>query len=289
MGRGSSTPSLRSVRSNGSSISAASRATSGTSKSSQQMGPRFIDDHYPLITTIHPETVPASVPKSHSALWCARQMAQIHNTIIRALNASWNHAISVQPCTREAGDFLFFNQQLCKTIVRHHHVEDEYLFPEVDKLQGQPGGTQGNRKDHESFAAGLAVFQKYVFITKSSEFCGLTVRHIIESFAPSFIQHLHDEIPTLVNLHVLDSAALMKTWKHANHLATKDAELYNDGPWLLGCQDNAFTIDGIKNDFPGGFWVTGAVIRTWHARKHAGAWKFCPSDLSGRRRQLAVV
>jgi len=251
--------------------------------------PRYADDHYPLITTIHSETVPAWVPKNHTALWCARQMAQIHNTIIRALNSSWNHAVSVQPSTQEATDFLLFNQQLFTTLDHHHKVEDDYMFPAIEKMLNRPGAMEENGKGHEAFAEGLTIFQKYVFVTKAAEYNGVTFRHIIESFAPNLIQHLHDEIPTLVGLHVLDSTALMKVWKEAERIALKDHDLYSDAPWTLGCQDKLFTIDGQKCGFPDVPWILEAVIRNWHAKKHAGAWKFCPSDLSGKRRQLKAM
>lgn len=264
-----------------------SASTGRTSKLSMH-SPRFVDDHYPLITTIHPETVPISAT-DHTALWCARQMAQIHNTIIRALNASWNHAPLVQPDTQEASDFLLFNQQLFNTLDHHHHVEDDYMFPAIEKLLDRPCAMEENTKGHDSFAEGLAIFQKYVFVTKSSEYNGVTLRHIIESFAPALIQHLHDEIPTLVNLHVLDSKELMKVWKHAEHIATKDNSLYMDAPWTLGCQDSAFLIDGKKCEFPNIPWMAGAMIRTWHAKRHAGAWSFCPSNLCGKRRLLGAT
>ncbi|KAK5445335.1 hypothetical protein LTS15_010116 [Exophiala xenobiotica] len=283
----SSLRSSRSMRSNRSASSRSTTSTRGTSRISIN-APRFADDHYPLITTIHPETVPESVPKNHAALWCARQMAQIHNTIIRALNASWNHAVSIQPSTQEAADFLFFNQQICSTLEHHHKAEDDYLFPTIEKMLNRPGAMEGNSKGHESFAEGLAIYQKYVFLTKPSEFNGITLRHIIESFAPDMIQHLHDEIPTFVSLHRLDSKALMRVWKHAEHLATKDTDLYAVAPWMLGCQDKSFTIDGHKPDFPELPWILEVVARSWFARKYAGAWNFCPSDLSGRRRQITV-
>ena len=216
-------------------------------------------------------------------------MAQIHNTVIRALNASWNQSTSVIPDTQEAADFLLFNQLLFTMLDRHHQVEDDFLFPALEKLLGRPGSMDDNSRGHESFAEGLVVFQKYVFVTKSAEYNGITFRHIIESFAPALIQHLHDEIPTLVNLHVLDQKDLMKVWKQASYLATKDASLYTDAPFTLGCQDKSFTIDGQRGDFPSIPWIAEAFVRNWHSKKHAGAWNFCPSDLSGRRRLLQTA
>lgn len=216
-------------------------------------------------------------------------MAQIHNTIIRALNASWNHATLVRPETQEATDFLLFNQVIFKTLDLHHHVEDDYMFPAIEKLLGQPGAMEENNRGHQSFAEGLAIFQKYVFITKSAEYNGATFRHIIESFAPTLIQHLHNEIPTLASLHQVDSKELMKIWKKAESLATKDNSLYTDAPWTLGCQDRSFRIDGKRGTFPGIPCVVSTVIRNWYAKKHTGAWNFCPSDLLGRRRLLLPV
>ena len=288
----SSTSSLRSsqsVRSSCSGLSSLRSASTGQTSKHSIQSPRYVDDHYPLITTIHPETIPSSVSRDHAAFWCARQMAQIHNTIIRALNASWNHAASVQPDTQEAADFLLFNQQLFKTLNHHHHVEDDYMFPAYERLLGRTGNMEENIKGHESFAEGLAIFEKYVFVTNSAEFNGVTFRHILESFAPELIQHLHDEIPKMVSLRVLDSKDLMKIWKQAEHIATKDNSLYIDAPWTLGCQDKSFMMDGHRSDFPGFPSLAKTLIRNWSAKKHAGVWEFCPSDLCGKRRLLHVA
>ncbi|KAK4946311.1 hypothetical protein LTR10_014509 [Elasticomyces elasticus] len=216
-------------------------------------------------------------------------MAQIHNILIRALNASWNYAALVKPETQQAADFLLFNQKLFMILDHHHKVEDEFLFPKIESMLNRPGAMEKDTKKHESFADGLAIFEKYVFQTKPAEFHGITFQHMIESFAPNLIQHLHDEIPMLMSLHVLDSAALLKVWKKAGRRAAKDAGLYTSGPLTLGCQDKSFTIDGEKSDFPEMPWVLEAVVRNWHSRKYAGAWNFCPSDLSGRRRQMTTV
>lgn len=216
-------------------------------------------------------------------------MAQIHNMIIRALNSSWNYAPTVKPSTQGASDFLLFNQQLVTALDHHHQVEDHYMFPAIEKLLDRPGAMEENVKGHQSFAEGLAIFQKYILVTRPEEFNGMTFRHIIESFAPELIQHLHDEITSLMSLHVLHSHDLLKVWKHAEHLASKASDLYSDMPWTLGCQDKSFTIDGLRCTVTSPHWIPVAVVRNWHARKHAGAWKFCPSDLHSLRRQMVVA
>lgn len=291
MQRSTSSSSVGSACSNNSNRSASSQSaasTRGTSTLSLQ-GPRYADDHYPLINTIHPETVPISVRRDHSVFWCARQMAQIHNIIIRALNASWNYAAFVRAGTQQAADFLRYNQQLFTMLDHHQRFENDLLFPEIDSMLCRPCAAENNNKKHDSFAERLAIFAKYVFGTKPAEFNGVTFQHIIESFAPDLVQHLHDKIPTLMGLHVLDSAALLKVWKKASRRAAKQTGLYSSGPLTLGCQDKSFTIDGVKPDFPEMPWVLETVVRNWHSRRYAGAWDFCPSDLSGRRRQMTTV
>ncbi|KIV98117.1 hypothetical protein PV10_01798 [Exophiala mesophila] len=280
----SSSRSIRSTHSANSSVKSHSSNSTHQTSVKSILSPRFADDHYPLITTIHPENIPASVPKSHAALWCARRMADIHNTIIRALNSSWNHAASVEPAQVEA--FLHFNRIIFTTLDHHHKVEDDYMFPAYEKLLNRPGAMESNVKGHESFAEGLSIFHRYITMTKPDEFNGTTFRHIIESFAPELIQHLHDEIPTLASLHVLKSEDLMKIWKEAEHIATKDGSLYTDLPWTLTCQDKSFVIDGETSSFPDVPWLIEAVVRNWHAKRYADVWKFSPSDLHGQRRLM---
>lgn len=214
-------------------------------------------------------------------------MAQIHNSFIRAINSSYNHCLAVLPSTQEAADFLLFNQQIALCLDHHHHVEDDYMFPEIEKLLGKPGAMSENVAGHEKFMEAFHVFEKYVTRTTADEYNGLTLRHIIESFAPDLVKHLHAEISTLVALHVVkNERALLKIWKHAEHLATKDADLYLNAPFMLGCQDKEFEIDGERCTFPDMPWAIESMVRNWTSWRHGGAWKYCPSDLQGRRRQI---
>lgn len=251
--------------------------------------PKWVDEHYPLITSIDTSAVPDSVPRTHSAFWCAREMAQIHNTLIRAVNASYNHAIHVEAGTVTASDFLLYNQIIFKFIDHHHHTEDDFLFPELERMLQRPGAMEENTEGHHSFETGLKEFEKYVFTTRPADFDGFTLRGIIESFAPMLIQHLHDEIPTLVALHTLNSKQLKSVWEQAGKIATKDTDLYTDAPWIIGCQDKQFLIDGKKCEFPNMPWIAEALIRNFHAKRHAGVWKFLPCDLHGQRRQMAAI
>ncbi|RMZ78891.1 hypothetical protein DV738_g3700, partial [Chaetothyriales sp. CBS 135597] len=250
--------------------------------------PRYVGDHYPLIRTISPHLIPAHVAKDHSAIFCARSMAQMHNTVIRAINSSYNHALAVR--FEDADDFLFFNKQLCAMIRHHQTTTDTYLFPAIEKLLLSKTGGDMNISskiaEHERFMHSFKLFEAYVQRTKPAEYVGRTFRHLIESFAPRLIQHLHDEIPVLTSAWVLDSGELMKAWKKSHEKASRRAGSQVQACWVLGCQDRSFQVDGRACEFPN---VTGLVhwlVGRLYGKKHERAWRWCPSDLQGRRRLL---
>ncbi|RMZ83398.1 hypothetical protein DV737_g1723, partial [Chaetothyriales sp. CBS 132003] len=246
--------------------------------------PKYVGDHYPLIRTISPHLIPAHVSKDHSAIFCARMMAQMHNTVIRAINSSYNHALSIG--LEDAEDFLFFNRQICEMIRHHHATKDEYLYPAIEKLLGKAGAMSSNKAGHGGFMQSFKVFEAYVERAKPAEYIGLTFRHLIEAFAPRLIQHLHDEIPTLTAAWVLDSGELMKVWKKAEEMATRDAGQRTLACWVLGCQDRSFKLDGKACEFPNSPGLVQWLVGKFYGKKHEGAWRWCPSDLQGRRRLL---
>lgn len=180
-----------------------------------------------------------------------------------------------------------FNQILCGMLDHHHEVEDDFLFPAWEKMMNRPGGMEENSKGHEAFMEGFHAFQKYCSDAETVDnFDSVKHQKMIEAFAPDLIQHLHDEIPTIVSLYVYDHNALHKIWEQADKLATKDADLHVLGPMLLGCQDKDFRIDGETPPFPALPWVAEVLIKKWYARKHSEVWEFLPSDLQGQRRLL---
>ena len=81
----------------------------------------------------------------------------------------------------------------------------------------------------------------------------------------------------------------MALWKKTAQLAQNDNDPYIAGPFFLGCQDQEFRIDGMEGDFPGMPWILEKVVQGWYSRRYAGAWRFLPSGLEGRRRLLQTV
>ena len=184
-------------------------------------------------------------------------------------------------------DFLEYNRLVFKLLDQHGRVEEDLIFPQIEDLlfaAGVPRGSMArNIAQHKAFEAGLAVFQAYVFKTKPAEFDPHTLLHIVESFAPILVEHLHDEIPTLLGLHVLKSEDLMKIWKKAEHEATKDDDMFTTLPFVLGCQDSTFILDGEVRSFPPIPRVFQPALtmanKHWFSRRKAGVWRFLFTNL----------
>jgi len=249
----------------------------------------WADAPFPLITKTHADDLPSSVARDHACIYWARQMSLIHNTMIRALNASYNQCLSIHPGTQEATDFLLFNLTFFEMLDHHHKVEEEHMFPQIEEMLGEPGAMEKNVEQHQAFEEGLGLFEKYVKGTKSEEYNGRTFRHIIDSFGSVLVQHLHDEIPSLLSLHTLDSAQMMKIWKKAEHAATADADPYTNWPFTFSCQDRSFLLDGEVRSFPPAPFFAPCLISGWFSRRFSGSWKFAPCDFAKRRRALAYA
>lgn len=149
-----------------------------------------------------------NIPRHHPAVAMAQGMALSHNVILRGMNASYNQCLSVQPKTAAASDFLFFNQCLFEILKTHHDIEEEYMFGEIEKLTGVPGIMDGNLQEHRDFHEGLEKFREYVFETDAEKYDGKTLQGLLDGFGRAVEKHLHNEIPTLLDLNECDAAKL---------------------------------------------------------------------------------
>lgn len=299
-----STPSSSPVSSIRTPSPSPSSSTSKTSTHSCKFQTQRLRAPWPLITNTNFEALPRTVPSDHACLYYARQMALIHNTIIRALNASHHHCstflggdeikspssmvfLEPDPDLSQFADFLEYNRLVFKLINQHHLVEGEFMFQQVEDLLldiGMPRGSMaGNIAQHQDFEAGLGVFEAYIFNTQPAEFQPHTLLHILDSFVPVLVEHLHDEIFTLLALHVLKTDDLMKIWKKAEYEATKDDDMYTSLPFMLGCQDSTFELDGEIRPFPP---IPKAIRpalllanKWWFSRRKPGVWRFLPCNV----------
>jgi hemerythrin-like domain-containing protein len=230
-------------------------------------------------------------------------MAHIHNLMIRAMNTIHHQAPHVhQPA--DIKDLLSYGYMTVNMIEHHHHAEEENLFPDVEEYSGKKGLMEGNKNQHHEFYPGLHAFRDYCQHTKLEDFKPDVLLQIMVDFAPIFRRHLTDEVQTLLELREYDSADLMRIWKktekHAADFASWVAQLYFElishidrflqdeiFPLVLGLVDNTF--EGGTHKFPPLPWFAPYVIHYWFGRKHAGAWRFNPSDMWGNPRPLLFV
>jgi Hemerythrin HHE cation binding domain len=160
------------------------------------------------------------VPNDHYCIKNAQVMAMTHNTFFRALNAIYQQAPHIIPGIQQAADFLNYCC-IAYEFIHHQQLGEEHIFfPEIEKATGIAGLMDANMAQHHTMEAGLEVFCKYVEGTRKEDFNGGELRRIINDFAPTFEQHNHDEIQTILNLHHrIESKALKgiatKFWKEA--------------------------------------------------------------------------
>ena len=220
--------------------------------------------------------------KKHSAIHIASIMTHTHNCIIRGINSIFLQAPHVHEPT-DIADLLFFCKAWCNWVEHHHSLEETSMFPGFEELSGRPGCMAANIEQHHAFEPGLKRLRGYAVETNPSQYDSSLLRDIINSFATTLQQHLTDEIATLLALQDCDSDKLLATYKKAETTAagqSKD-ETY---PLVLGLCDK--TYEGGVHDFPPAPWFAPYVVHYLFGRKHAGAWRFCPSDTWGRPRKL---
>lgn len=145
------------------------------------------------------------IPPGHPAIMMAQQMSLAHNSILRSLNASMNQCQAVKAGTPAAKGFLVYNQCIYEVLKQHHGIEEEYLFDALDSLMEQPGSMDQNLQEHKDFEAGLEDFRQYVCNTTPEKYDGDSLLRILNSFGKIVEKHLHNEIPTLLDLHRYDA------------------------------------------------------------------------------------
>ncbi|KAK2740541.1 hypothetical protein FQN57_006044 [Myotisia sp. PD_48] len=231
--------------------------------------------------------VRTDIPSGHAAIICAQTMAQLHNLIFRAFNASYNQCLGVKAGTPEAQSFLLYNQSLWEAIHHHHGIEENFLFPALQKLAGDETVMSQNIEEHKELAEGLGKLHSYAFETDPKEYNGNTLQAILDILGSKLEAHLHAEIPSLMDLAKYDSAEVLKAWTITSKKADQSAPKTRIGPMLLGCGDRSFLID---DNIPSILPVPGFVpylSKYVLERPRAGAWRFNPCDSFGNRRPLA--
>jgi len=170
---------------------------------------------------------------SHSAVHCASEIAYSHNCLLRGLNATVLQAPHVPHKGRpgysdqDVKDLLFFVESWVKTVEHHHDTEEEVMFPEIEKMTGDPELLSGPLHQHKEFQERLFKLGVYVTErqTKPHEYKWAEMKAIIESFAPALTKHLYEEIDVILSLDRFDSTGLRKCFNVAEAAAKANGKI----------------------------------------------------------------
>ncbi|KAE9381189.1 hypothetical protein N431DRAFT_392151 [Stipitochalara longipes BDJ] len=219
--------------------------------------------------------------KLDDTVFIAREMANAHNGMLRALNSIYQQCIYVKE-PKDIKDLLLYATFWCDWIHEHHEGEETFFFPSVEKITGVKGLMEVNVEQHHAFMGGLDEFHKYTKETGVENFDGKEMRKIIEGFGGKLTKHLTEEIETLLGLKIYDGPALRKAYMVFD-LEMRKGDKSILFPIVLGSADSSYEEGFEWPEVPGPIKV---VIHYWFERKYQGAWRFCPSTTWGERRPL---
>ncbi|KAK4448682.1 hypothetical protein QBC34DRAFT_464398 [Podospora aff. communis PSN243] len=229
------------------------------------------------------------VPPCQEAIRVARLMALTHNTIFRALNAVWHQAPAIDPSnTKDTTSFAKFALFALDFLENHHRCEELVFFPMLEAQAGMPGLMGENVEQHRAFAGPLRELRLYLEGVRDGvvEMSAKELMRLIDALAPELQEHLHEEIPSILEAGTrLGDEAMRACYKAFHDEAEGTADAFTIGPLVLGCQDNTMLLDGQQIAFPElPFSLVPYLVEYVVSRRHADVWRFCPSTFHGQPR-----
>jgi hypothetical protein len=123
--------------------------------------------------------------------------------------------------SEDIADFLFFVKSWATWVSDHHVLEEGMMFPGFEEAAGATGLLGVNVEQHNAFHPQLKQLLTYSTDTNPHNYVAGAIRKIIEEMAPSFHQHLGEEIDSLLALQSYNGEALLKVYKRCVAEATK--------------------------------------------------------------------
>ncbi|SPO01555.1 uncharacterized protein DNG_04228 [Cephalotrichum gorgonifer] len=162
------------------------------------MAPVYADKPFALVSS--PNFLKGKDEKHDIFDECASNMAAVHNTVIRGLNAIYLQAPHIKPA--DVKSFSTFISHWYLVIHHHHNGEETYAFPRIEEMAGEKGIMDVNVAQHHAFLDGLEEFGKYAAdcAAGKEEYDGGKIVRMIDGFGAALAEHLADEIPSLENL-----------------------------------------------------------------------------------------
>ncbi|KAL2137277.1 hypothetical protein VTI74DRAFT_5008 [Chaetomium olivicolor] len=223
----------------------------------------------------------------------ATHMALLHNSILRGWNSIYHQAPIVRD--QDKADFVGYCLAWFKFVKSHHDDEEASLFPKIEDLLNDKTAFEATHKEHESFLAGLADFEKYLTNLKSpADFSGEELLRIMQSFQQPFEEHFHNEIATISKFSDHPNApkeatpeydAAAATFKAWGKSTVTKAGVTDVVPFFLLNLDRTVE-DGMWANWPPMpapiKWGLINVAGAWHSRW----WKFASCDADGQPQEL---
>jgi hypothetical protein len=214
-------------------------------------------------------------------------MAVLHNGLIRGLNSIYLQAPHLSPS--DHADFILYCQGWSGILHAHHHGEETTIFPDIEAKSGVAGIMEVNVSQHHSFQPGLEEFDQYL-LTPPAEFSGSRLVELIDGFAPALVQHLAEEIPTLMELR--EYRGKLDVMQILNDEGRKIIGNLNKTLFLTSLtanMDRTFE-GGIHKLYPDAPWVVRKIlipwIWPWPKRK---VWRFGSTTTRGLPKELPLA
>ncbi|KAF2832497.1 hypothetical protein CC86DRAFT_462780, partial [Ophiobolus disseminans] len=219
------------------------------------------------------------------------EMANVHNALLRGLNSIYLQAPHVT-APADIMDLMLYAKAWADVVFHHHSGEEKLLFPvltEIAKEAGMEGDVmESNIVQHHAFEEGLNETMRWCEDVRAGnkDFDAKVLVELIDSFAPILVQHLHNEIDTLVKLDACDGKKIKKAMAETAQAAIKTADVYIVLPQIMGCIDRGYPGSG---DFPPVPFFLPYLNAWWFSRRYKGCWRFNPCDHWGRPRPLVFL
>ncbi|KAK2777640.1 hypothetical protein FQN52_003006 [Onygenales sp. PD_12] len=218
--------------------------------------------------------------------YIANEMSIAHNMYLLPLNAIYVQAPHITT-TKDKKNFLQYCIFWIDAIEQHHTIEEEVLFPEIEKYSVK-GIMDSNVQEHETFVKEMKGFEEYVRKTFETpeKLDGNELRVLIDRFGKELTDHLHAEIDTLLSLKEYDPECNEARKAQDLCLARLQAQssITVELPFALSGRDVTYEngING-KFEFP---WFIPYLTSWVFSRKHKEAWEFAPCDFHGNPKPL---
>lgn len=130
----------------------------------------------------------------------ASEMAHVHNMLIRGLNSIILQAPHIKSADEKA--FCKYIMGWYNLLHSHHSGEEAIFFPTVERMAGTKGIMDTNIDQHKAFHDGVDELKGYAqaVVADQEKYAGTKVVSLIDRFGNPLIQHLADEIPTILSL-----------------------------------------------------------------------------------------